>query len=473
VPFFRDRFGNLQRLTPTLPANEVFLRDRALRTFGNRTAEELAEKLLERELERLFRPRTPFMVAIDIAQVAYDVYTLTHEEGAWDETTTVDVPNPNAGQLIYPSNWVVEDVRAQHEADMPEFFGSPLGAVSAWATGYCGNIRHQDWPLTVELTAEQIMSEGWSPHTGFERTTNSDYVPDYYATKESGTVENPTMEPDTIPEEVVVHHPGEVVVDDIIILPRPAAQPQPITWLDMPTQQRHPWDDIGPDPQNRPDPENAPEPFPRAGEEPAPRPGEEPFPGEQPLEEVPPPIVIEDTQPVEDPGEDTQPQEEEQPVREKPRKPPGKGTKEKKAKVRVGKTALKIIKGIEEIPELLDVVNALWKVLPKECKSGFYKLHGRGGVVFYKQRWRASQAQRMADLYRCWTHLDLRMALEAIIANQLEDAFYAMIGQQMGKAARDANLGHGLQLGIWDQDMSILPPGFNPFSPENLAKLGL
>lgn len=155
------------------------------------------------------------------------------------------------------------------------------------------------------------------------------------------------------------------------------------------------------------------------------------------------------------------------------REPPGKGEKERKVKIRRGRLA-RIAFGIVGVgPELLDAVNALWKVLPDECKSGSYKLHGRGGKVFYKQRWRPSQAQRMKDLYRCWPHMDMSKAIGALIANQVEDEFYGRIGSATGKAGARLGMDRGLGFGIWDSETSDLlkKAGFKSKSPVDFGAL--
>jgi hypothetical protein len=139
-----------------------------------------------------------------------------------------------------------------------------------------------------------------------------------------------------------------------------------------------------------------------------------------------------------------------------PRQPPGRGEKERKARVKRGKFLSLALHVVGQVPEFLDIVNALWKVLPEECKTGYYLLHGKGGKTFYKKRFRASQAQRMGDLYRCWTHMDMEAALKAIVANQLEDKFYGLIGSATGKAGGRLGMNRGLQFGIWDTEVGDL-----------------
>lgn len=152
------------------------------------------------------------------------------------------------------------------------------------------------------------------------------------------------------------------------------------------------------------------------------------------------------------------------------REPPGRGEKERKIRIKRGGVAQAIHRVVGNATEFLDTVNALWKVLPDECKTGYFKLHYRDSATgevrtYYKRRFRASQKQRMADLYRCWTHMDMQKAVEALVSNQLEDQLYAQLGRAAGEAGKRAGNPYGFGLGPWDQPPWLENLGIPDISP--------
>lgn len=130
---------------------------------------------------------------------------------------------------------------------------------------------------------------------------------------------------------------------------------------------------------------------------------------------------------------------------------PGRGTKEQKVAIKGAQGALRIIGWVTES---LDAINALWDVLPEECKSGNYQIHTTGGKKVWVQRWRPSQAQRMGDLYRCFPHMDMQKALEALMMEQIEDAAYGQLGQMNRNSIHNLpswmRPRTGWQFGTWD-----------------------
>lgn len=93
--------------------------------------------------------------------------------------------------------------------------------------------------------------------------------------------------------------------------------------------------------------------------------------------------------------------------------------------------------------EASDFVDSLWDALPKNRKSGYYKLHGKGGIPFWKWRHRVGMKTKIADLWRGYKDIDLSDAVWNLAVNQLEDA---LIGK-LGKKAQEQAKGQLEQLG--------------------------
>jgi len=91
------------------------------------------------------------------------------------------------------------------------------------------------------------------------------------------------------------------------------------------------------------------------------------------------------------------------------------------------------------VTETLDVVNALWKALPKENKTGYYLRHYKdektGEVKTYmKYLHPASQADKLRDLAQGFFKLDGEKAVSNLIDNQIEDAAFGRLGNALKKA---------------------------------------
>jgi hypothetical protein len=131
------------------------------------------------------------------------------------------------------------------------------------------------------------------------------------------------------------------------------------------------------------------------------------------------------------------------------RRPPGPNTTEVKARIRGGLRALRA--GIGFTTEFLDAANIAYDSLPKKCKPGYYLLHKKGGT-FWKRRWRASQAQRLKAITKCWGEMDLNKFVRGLAKNHLEDFAYGQLGQAAQRARANLNLQSpvGLQAGPWD-----------------------
>ncbi len=119
--------------------------------------------------------------------------------------------------------------------------------------------------------------------------------------------------------------------------------------------------------------------------------------------------------------------------------PPGKGTYESKYNPRSKGAAAVILRGVGAVTEGLDLVDALHKALPKEYKTGYYKLHYRDPVTgdiktYYKKRHKASATDKISDLIKSPHKIDVPKALSNIVDENIQDAIYGGIGQQVGKA---------------------------------------
>lgn len=96
---------------------------------------------------------------------------------------------------------------------------------------------------------------------------------------------------------------------------------------------------------------------------------------------------------------------------------PGIRTKERKIIVAINGVVATIVNTITEGDDLID---ALWKALPKRFRS-------KGKVT---------AQQKLADIYKHYGEVDLVDAVYNIIANQIEDAAYGKLGKLGAKAAR-------------------------------------
>lgn len=128
-----------------------------------------------------------------------------------------------------------------------------------------------------------------------------------------------------------------------------------------------------------------------------------------------------------------------------PRKPAPPKAREKERKFTgYGKTAL--LMAIGNVTEGLDLVSALWKALPKDKRTGYYKLHKvdpkTGEVVQYLQyRHRASFGDKMADVFTNFAFIDMENALNEVVDEAIEDAIYGAAGggAQAGRAKLHRN----------------------------------
>lgn len=117
------------------------------------------------------------------------------------------------------------------------------------------------------------------------------------------------------------------------------------------------------------------------------------------------------------------------------RKPPPKGTKERKVAIAVGGIPAKIISAVTETA---DVISAIFKALPGNIKAKY----GR------------KPQDKARAIYDHYDKVDIPRALANLLAQQVSDRAWGHIGKRSGEAARRAGKSTGFQLGPWDTAFS-------------------
>ena len=190
----------------------------------------------------------------------------------------------------------------------------------------------------------------------------------------------------------------------------PVPRPLPLPWHVIPLRPwRNPWRDPGEQPSHGPEPKPRPRPRPR-------------------------PEVVWPLVPAARPAI--------RPNTHRWAKPPSR-VKENKTRASSGviRALMPILNGITEVG---DIVDALWKALPKKYRSKCVTMQCKA-----------------ADLYRHWDKVEVTDALRELVKNELEDAFFGKLGAA-GKAAAGANPYGGLtgfQTGPYDNYYSRQAPG--------------
>lgn len=121
------------------------------------------------------------------------------------------------------------------------------------------------------------------------------------------------------------------------------------------------------------------------------------------------------------------------PVNHASTKPP-KGTKERKF---IANARGRIAELFGAMTEWEDFIRALWGALPKKYRTGYYKLHGKNGTVYYKRRRKAGLPEMQRDLWKHFDALDFNDAVWNVAMNQLQDALIGKLGKAQQRAARD------------------------------------
>lgn len=135
-----------------------------------------------------------------------------------------------------------------------------------------------------------------------------------------------------------------------------------------------------------------------------------------------------------------------------PPNPTRPGERVKERKVRIPRSAAGVILHslINLATEGLDLVNELHKALPPSRR---FRRNQDGS-------WRrATQWERMQDLYQHYDEIDIGQAIANVVANEVEDRAYARIGQAAQQSLRKNPFYHrpvGWQSGQWDTISSVL-----------------
>lgn len=109
--------------------------------------------------------------------------------------------------------------------------------------------------------------------------------------------------------------------------------------------------------------------------------------------------------------------------------PPGRGEKERKARVG-GVGAALVYTALGSVTEGLDTLYAVWDALPRDAKEG----------------WRHAPPHiALRQLYDHYDRVDLEQALHNLFDNAVEDFLFGVAGQYAKKLSKD--LGFGLQTG--------------------------
>lgn len=80
------------------------------------------------------------------------------------------------------------------------------------------------------------------------------------------------------------------------------------------------------------------------------------------------------------------------------------------------------------ITETWDAVEAIWNALPEDCKTKHKTLQSM-----------------LRDIFDCFERLNVQQAIQNLIANQIEDYVFGLLGKQLAKASRQFGSPVGLQ----------------------------
>lgn len=239
--------------------------------------------------------------------------------------------------------------------------------------------------------------------------TKPDAVPEWHAPQ---PVKNPAKRPEPVTPEM----PD--------VGPRPDPNADPGGWPGMP--------DSWPQPQPQPVPEGLPEIIPEIDWKPNPVPGELTWTNGQP-------------------SANNSPQ-----ARQRPRRPPPKGTKE--MKVRMHPMLGFLWNNISPVTEAIDFIEVMYECLPKNLKRQEY---WKRGPQWNKDRFKGGEAtfnaaanrfdrvkrggrqpnplEKMELIYQHINKIDAGCVVTNYIKEQLEDMLYALGGKETAKASRKDN----------------------------------
>lgn len=128
------------------------------------------------------------------------------------------------------------------------------------------------------------------------------------------------------------------------------------------------------------------------------------------------------------------------------RQPPGRGTKERKSKLRRGFDRVMDIFG--DVTEIADIIDAAWDALPERCRTKTY----------YKGRIVTSAQDRWSDVYKCAGHMDVDLFIKNLIDNHVEDMLIGWTNRLRNKVIPDGidgiDLFRWLDRALFDGELS-------------------
>lgn len=137
-------------------------------------------------------------------------------------------------------------------------------------------------------------------------------------------------------------------------------------------------------------------------------------------------------------------------------------TKERKARIYVNGRVFGLL---GHLTEGIDLIKALHDALPYQCRKSRY-----WDAKAHRHRWSKTshKPQRMlADIYKCYEHMDMQKALHNVIANQVDDWLYGKVGSKQAKANRLHNRVIGFGAGGTNQRVSVSNDQLkSPFNPD-------
>lgn len=153
-------------------------------------------------------------------------------------------------------------------------------------------------------------------------------------------------------------------------------------------------------------------------------------------------------------------------VQTRPR-PPKPREKEKKIKA-PWNHAVRVM--VDAGTEFCDAVDALWQALAT-TDGKFDKAKWKARLAYHNGRKQPGCAAKAAAVWSLWSQLDATDAVNNLINNQIEDAFYGGIGNAAKKGRNAAhpfspNTGRGYQSGPWDSYAGQGPDGRRPELPK-------
>lgn len=114
------------------------------------------------------------------------------------------------------------------------------------------------------------------------------------------------------------------------------------------------------------------------------------------------------------------------------RRPPGRRERERKLRLTPRKTLLAMV-ALNLVTEALDALDAVYGTLPQEIRA----------KVPHRPGWPPTPQEKAAAIAENLDHLDARAIMDAIVRDQLEDAFFGALGRTAAQASQAAHAAGG------------------------------